>query len=94
MRVELPGRSLHLEAESHGNPSDPAVIMIMGLGLQLIFWPDELIGYLQKLISHAGLEIIDGMAHFLPQACLARISDALVRHLDISPDRSLRPNSG
>ncbi len=43
MRVELPGRGLHLEVESHGKPSDPAVIMIMGLGLQLIFWPEALI---------------------------------------------------
>jgi len=43
MRIDLPGRGLSLEAESHGKPSGPAVFMVMGLGLQLIFWPEELI---------------------------------------------------
>ena len=54
MRVDLPGRGLHLEAESHGKPSDPPVILIMGLGLQLIFWPEELI----EALTDAGFRVI------------------------------------
>jgi len=54
MRVDLPSRGLHLEAESHGKPSDPAVILIMGLGLQLIFWPEELI----QALTGAGFRVI------------------------------------
>ena len=38
-RVELPQRGLHLEYESHGDAARPAVILIMGLGLQLVSWP-------------------------------------------------------
>jgi len=42
-RIELPQRGLHLEYESHGSSDSPAVILIMGLGLQLVAWPPELI---------------------------------------------------
>ncbi|HRQ64815.1 MAG TPA: alpha/beta hydrolase [Xanthomonadaceae bacterium] len=47
MRVELPTRSLHIEAEVHGDAAAPTVIMVMGLGLQLLAWPDELLGALR-----------------------------------------------
>src|SRR5512144_1163687 len=42
-RIELPQRGLHLEYESHGDDKFPAVILIMGLGLQLVSWPPALI---------------------------------------------------
>lgn len=42
-RIELPQRGLHLEYESHGDDNRPAVIFIMGLGLQLVSWPPALI---------------------------------------------------
>jgi proline iminopeptidase len=42
-RIELPQRGLHLEYESHGDDKSPAVILIMGLGLQLVSWPPALI---------------------------------------------------
>jgi pimeloyl-ACP methyl ester carboxylesterase len=29
--------------EDHGNPEDPAVLLIMGFGAQLTLWPDELV---------------------------------------------------
>ena len=45
-RIELPTRGLHLEYESHGRSNAPAVILIMGLGLQLVSWPPELIAAL------------------------------------------------
>ena len=53
-RIELPQRGLHLEYESHGNADDPAVILIMGLGLQLVAWPPELI----DAITAAGYRVI------------------------------------
>jgi pimeloyl-ACP methyl ester carboxylesterase len=43
MRIELPQRGLHLEYESHGSAKRPPVILIMGLGLQLVSWPPALI---------------------------------------------------
>lgn len=45
-RIELPARGLHLEYDSHGSARDPAVILIMGLGMQLIAWPPALIAAL------------------------------------------------
>ena len=54
MRIDLPGRCLSLEVESHGKPSDPAVIMIMGLGMQLIYWPPELI----QALTDAGFRVL------------------------------------
>jgi pimeloyl-ACP methyl ester carboxylesterase len=31
-----------IEYETCGNPGDPAIVLIMGLGVQMILWPDEL----------------------------------------------------
>jgi pimeloyl-ACP methyl ester carboxylesterase len=33
---------LTLEYESSGNPADPAIVLVMGLGMQMIMWPDAL----------------------------------------------------
>ena len=32
---------LTIEYESLGDPADPAIVLIMGLGMQLLAWPDE-----------------------------------------------------
>src|SRR4249919_718133 len=32
---------LHLEVETMGDPGAPAVLLIMGLGMQLVAWPDD-----------------------------------------------------
>ncbi len=53
-RIELPQRGLHLEYESHGSDKHPAVILIMGLGLQLVSWPSALIDALVE----AGYRVI------------------------------------
>jgi pimeloyl-ACP methyl ester carboxylesterase len=54
MRIDLASRGLHLEYESHGNARHPPVILIMGLGLQLVSWPQPLI----DAIVHAGFRVI------------------------------------
>ena len=33
--------SLHIEYESLGDPAHPAIVLIMGLGMQLLGWPDD-----------------------------------------------------
>jgi proline iminopeptidase len=35
------GAPLHIEHESLGDPSHPAIVLIMGLGMQLTGWPDD-----------------------------------------------------
>ena len=37
---------LQIEVETSGDPSAPAVMLIMGLGMQLVAWPDEFCRYL------------------------------------------------
>lgn len=37
--AQYPAGSVNLEAESFGDPSRPAVLLIMGLGMQLTAWP-------------------------------------------------------
>ena len=37
----MTGAPLHIEYESLGDSSHPAIVLIMGLGMQLTAWPDE-----------------------------------------------------
>src|SRR5689334_16944276 len=37
--ARVPANGLELEYETLGDPSDPAMVLIMGLGAQLIDWP-------------------------------------------------------
>ena len=39
---------LHIEYESLGDPAHPAIVLIMGLGMQLLGWPD---GFCQGLVA-------------------------------------------
>ena len=34
------GNGIELHVESGGHPDDPAILLIMGLGAQMLFWPD------------------------------------------------------
>ncbi len=46
--------NLKLEVEILGNRSDPAVLLIMGLGMQLVTWPDA---FCQALVA-AGFHVV------------------------------------
>lgn len=46
--------NIELCVETGGNPSNPALLLIMGLGCQMIFWPDT---FVKKLID-AGFYVI------------------------------------
>ena len=39
---QIRANNLNLEYESFGDPSRPAILLIMGLGAQLVLWPDPL----------------------------------------------------
>jgi pimeloyl-ACP methyl ester carboxylesterase len=45
--VDANGISLHYE--SIGNPSDPTILLVMGLGVQMILWPDA---FCAQLANH------------------------------------------
>jgi proline iminopeptidase len=44
----MSGAPLHIEYESLGDPSHPAIVLIMGLGMQLMAWPDA---FCQELVA-------------------------------------------
>ena len=37
----IAANGLAFEYESFGNPQDPVILLVMGLGMQSVFWPDE-----------------------------------------------------
>ena len=45
---------IELHYEEHGNPSDPAMLLIMGFGAQLTLWPDELV----EALASEGFRVI------------------------------------
>ena len=46
---------MQFEVESFGNAADPAVLLIMGLGMQLISWPDAFCRRVARPASRAAL---------------------------------------
>ena len=52
--MKIRANKIELEVEQHGHPDHPAVLLIMGLGMQLIAWPPSVIEPLVK----AGYRVI------------------------------------
>jgi len=41
--MQIDANGTMIEVETHGLATDPALVLIRGLGTQLIHWPDEFI---------------------------------------------------
>ena len=41
--TQITANGITLEYEDYGNPGDPPVLLVMGLGAQLTLWPMELV---------------------------------------------------
>lgn len=73
---------LELFYEDHGREDDPAVLLIMGLGAQLIWWPDALVDALVaqgfRVIRHDNRDIglSTKLAHAAPPSAGALIKTA------------------
>lgn len=52
--VVTSGQGIHLWTERFGDPSDPAVLLIMGTSAQAIGWPDEMV----EILVSAGNSVI------------------------------------
>lgn len=46
---QITANGISIEYETHGNPSDPPLLLVMGLGAQLTLWPIELV---EALVGH------------------------------------------
>jgi pimeloyl-ACP methyl ester carboxylesterase len=51
---QVRANGLNLEYESFGEPRDPAILLVMGLGAQLVLWPDALC----QALAGAGYRVI------------------------------------
>ena len=45
---------MQIHYEEHGDPGDPAMLLIMGFGAQLTLWPDELV----EALASRGFRVI------------------------------------
>lgn len=73
---------LELHYEDHGHEGDPAILLIMGLGAQLIWWPDALVTALVdkgfRVIRHDNRDIglSTKLAHEAPPGARALMATA------------------
>jgi pimeloyl-ACP methyl ester carboxylesterase len=71
--MKIRANNIEIEVEQHGNPSDPAVLLIMGLGMQLMAWPPAVIeplvqaGYRVITFDNRDIGLSQKMEH-LPQS--------------------------
>jgi pimeloyl-ACP methyl ester carboxylesterase len=89
MRIDLPTRGLHLDYEWHGPEQGPVLILIMGLGMQRVAWPPELIGGLVagglRVLTFDNRDIgLSGSGHIAPHMGVRR---AFLRYLLRRPIR-------
>ena len=55
--MQITANGVRLEIEDHGSPAGEPLLLIMGLGMQLLGWP-------QALNCHLEDDLIDGQLHF------------------------------
>lgn len=47
--MQVNANGINIEAEDHGNPEDPAILLVMGYTAQLIYWPMDFVnGLVEK----------------------------------------------
>jgi pimeloyl-ACP methyl ester carboxylesterase len=44
--MQLSSNGLRFEVEDHGSPAGEPLVLVMGLGMQLVAWPDEFVAQL------------------------------------------------
>ncbi len=81
---------LTLEYESVGNPADPAIVLAMGLGMQMIMWPDA---FCEMLVAK-GFRVVRfdnrdvGLSTHLDQLGAPNITIATIKYLLRLPIKS------
>lgn len=88
MRIDLPSRGLHLDYEWTGPENGPVLVLIMGLGMQRVAWPPELVAGL----AARGLRVLtfdnrdighSGSGHIAPHMGVQRAFVRYLLHLPI-----------
>ena len=51
---QVEANEINIEVEAFGDPADPTVLLIMGLGAQMIVWPEDFC----RLLADAGHHVV------------------------------------
>ena len=94
MRIDLPTRGLHLDYEWTGPDNGPVLILIMGLGMQRLAWPPELLAGLAerglRVLTFDNRDIgLSGSGHLAPHMGVQRAFLRYLLHLPIAAPYSL-----
>jgi len=94
MRIDLPSRGLHLDYEWTGPFDGPVLILIMGLGMQRVAWPPELLAGLAarglRVLSFDNRDIgLSGTGTLAPHMGVRRAVLRYFLHLPIRAPYSL-----
>lgn len=52
--MQVTANGINIEVEDHGNPGDPAILLVMGFSAQLVYWPMDLVNGLVE----AGFRVV------------------------------------
>lgn len=52
--AQVQANGIMIEVEDHGDPNDPAILLIMGYTAQLVFWPDDFVA----MLVDAGFRVV------------------------------------
>ena len=88
--MQISANSITIEVEDHGPTSGEPLLLIMGLGMQLVAWPD---GFVKQLVAQ-GFRVIRfdnrdaGLSQSFDTAGVPNIAMAAVQHLFRMPIKS------
>lgn len=88
--MQISANGISLEVEDHGLPNGEPLLLIMGLGMQLVAWPD---GFVQQLVSQ-GFRVIRfdnrdiGLSQRFDDLGVPNVAAAAMQHLFRWPVKS------
>ena len=88
--MQISANGIFIEVEDHGLPNGEPLLLIMGLGMQLVAWPD---GFVQQLVSQ-GFRVIRfdnrdaGLSQSFDSSGVPNIAMASMQHLFRLPVKS------
>lgn len=88
--MQIAANGIALEVEDHGSPAGEPLVLIMGLGMQLVAWPDEFVAMLVgrgfRVIRFDNRDI--GLSQHLDHLGVPNVARDAFRHLVGLPVRS------
>ena len=81
---QISANGLSFEYESLGNPQDPVILLVMGLGVQMVLWPDE---FCQMLVDKGFRVVRFDNKDVVRHPLVARIGEAYDQRATAAGDK-------